>query len=197
MSDSIETTAAILTRLFKAPNALLGQEWLDSVASGWTPASLQSLVVSTGTLSASKTKELYGHYRTKTQMRGISGPYWHKDQGDKVKKELVRLNVDVLGRDERLKLLRTDAVGGVLLVTTVIDPDGATSRPFITILAALSVAIFIPPVSDNGVLYNDIWDTMVMERFAPELDKEVAHSPFLGAQEGFTRADALQPGMFQ
>ena len=197
MSDSIETTAAILTRLFKAPDALMGQDWLDSVASGWTPASLQSLVVTTGTLSASKTKELYGHYRTKTQMRGISGPYWHKEQGDKVKKELARLNVDVLGRDERLKLLRTDAVGGVLVVTTVIEPDGTTSPPFITILAAPSVATFVPPVSENGVLYNDVWDTMVLARFLPELDLEVAHSPFMGAQEGFSRADVLQPGMFQ
>ncbi len=45
--------------VFKAPNAVLGQEWLNSVESGWTPASLlQSLVVTNIMLNAAKTKEL-------------------------------------------------------------------------------------------------------------------------------------------
>ena len=189
MSDSTESSVAILTRLFTDPDAILGQEWLDSVESGWTTASLHRLVVTNGTLSAAKTKELYGHFWTKTQMKGISGPYWQKELVETVKKELkkelVRLNGTDLTMEERLKQLQTDSVGGILLVTKVIEEDGTTSKPFITILAAPSVATFIPPIGDNGVLYEDVWEETVLDRFKPKLVMEKAHCPVLGAQEGF------------
>ena len=82
MSESNETSAAILTRLFQATDAPLGQEWLDSVESGWTDSSLHSLVVTSGTISAAKAKELYGHFCTKTQMKSIPGPYLAEGPGD-------------------------------------------------------------------------------------------------------------------
>ena len=65
MSDLTETSAAILTHLFQDQDAPMGQEWLDTVESGWTDSSLHSLVVTSGTLSAAKANELYGHFRTK------------------------------------------------------------------------------------------------------------------------------------
>jgi hypothetical protein len=72
-----ETTAASLTRLFKGPAAKMGTTWTDTVTTGWTEASLHHLVMTKGTLSTAKTKDMYGHVRTKTQMRGITGsPYW-------------------------------------------------------------------------------------------------------------------------
>jgi hypothetical protein len=77
MSDS--TSAATLARLFKGPVARLGEKWIDSVIEGWTDAALHRRVLDTGTLGASKTKEMYGHFRTKTQMRGLAGPYWKED----------------------------------------------------------------------------------------------------------------------
>jgi hypothetical protein len=54
-----------------------------------------------------------------------------------------------------------------------------------------------PPFSENGVLFDDIWDPTVLERFKPLLVTEDLHCPILGAQEGFTRALKMQPGMFQ
>jgi hypothetical protein len=53
MSDSTESTAAIFTHLFRAKDAKLGKEWLDSVPSGWTDESLHHLVVTKGTITAS------------------------------------------------------------------------------------------------------------------------------------------------
>ena len=93
MSDpaTSETTPAILARLFRNPGALLGTTWLDSVAEGWTDSSLHSQVLSTGTLSVTKTKEIYGHFRRKTQMKGLPGPYWMPDPTDIVREEARRL----------------------------------------------------------------------------------------------------------
>jgi hypothetical protein len=55
MSDSTESTIAILNRLFQEAEARLGKAWLDSVASGWTEILLHSPVVTNGTLSVAKT----------------------------------------------------------------------------------------------------------------------------------------------
>ena len=196
MSDSTESTTAILTRLFKETDAPLGQEWLDSVPSGWTESSLHSLVVTSGTISAAKAKELYGHTRTKTQMKGISGPYWQKDLATTVTMEMARLNLATDDVESRLLKLRTDKVGGILLVTTIIAEDGLTSPPFITIIGAPSMATHSQPYADNGVLYDDVWDPSVLSRFTPGMKVEDAHCPLLGAQQGFSRAAKLKPGMF-
>jgi hypothetical protein len=198
MSDSTETSAAILTRLFQDSDAPLGQGWLDSVDHGWTEASLHHLVVTSGThMRAAEVRELYGHFRTKTQMKGIPGVYWKKeDQVQAASEELVRLNPTPMEAEKRLMQLRTDSVGGILLVTTVLEADGQPSGPFITILAAPSMATHTPPISDNGILYDDVWDATVLEPFKPALTTEDPHCPVMGAQEGKTRAAKLKPGMF-
>ncbi len=196
MSESNETSAAILTRLFQATDAPLGQEWLDSVESGWTDSSLHSLVVTSGTISAAKAKELYGHFRTKTQMKSIPGPYWLKDPVTSVTTELARLNRTTATVESRLLQLRTDKVGAILLVTTTLDEAGVPSDPFITIVGAPSMATHMQPYSDNGVLYEDVWDPSVMANFQPDLTMDDSHCPLLGAQQGFTRATKLKPGMF-
>jgi hypothetical protein len=92
MSDLTETSVAILTHLFKDPEAPLGKELLDSVDSGWTESSLHHLVVTSGTLSPDKAKELYSHFHTKTQMKSISGRYWQKDPVMAPKTELVEFD---------------------------------------------------------------------------------------------------------
>jgi hypothetical protein len=59
MTVSVEMNAAVLTHLFKDPDAPLGQTWWDNVTTGWTEASLHHLVVNTGTpLSVAKAKEV-------------------------------------------------------------------------------------------------------------------------------------------
>jgi hypothetical protein len=197
MSASTESIAASLTRLFRASDAMLGKVWLESVSSGWTSESLHSLVVTNGTISAAKTREIYGHFRTKTQMKSIPSPYSPLAPVPLVKKEMVRLNLTDLDVEERLNQLRTEKVGGMLLVTTVMNEDGTSSQPFLTCVAAPSMATFAPPLKENGVLYEDIWEKQVLERFFPALDPAVAHCPLMGAQQGFSRAASLKPGMFQ
>jgi hypothetical protein len=69
MTASTETAAASLARLFRGSDAIIGTDWLDSVKDGLTDTSHHRLVVSNGTLSAAKTRDMYGHYHTKTQMK--------------------------------------------------------------------------------------------------------------------------------
>jgi hypothetical protein len=87
MSENGETDAmAIVARLFKDKDALLGTERLDSVVgTGWKDSSLHHLVKKPGTLSATKMKETYGHFRTTTQKKGCEGPYWTPDPNVMVK----------------------------------------------------------------------------------------------------------------
>jgi hypothetical protein len=59
-----------------------------------------------------------------------------------VKEELAWLNLIDLDADERLTQLRMDRVGGILLVTTVVNEDGTNNLPFVTVVAAPSVAMF-------------------------------------------------------
>ena len=87
MTDPSETSPAIVARLFCAPDAILGSTWLDSVALGWTYTSLHRTVIDSGTLSATKTKEIYGHFMTKTAMKGLTGTYWLQDPTDTVRDE--------------------------------------------------------------------------------------------------------------
>ena len=60
----------------------MGQEWLDTVESGWTDSSLHSLVVTSGTLSAAKAKELYGHFRSQNTDEEPSWPVLVEGSGD-------------------------------------------------------------------------------------------------------------------
>jgi hypothetical protein len=166
MSDT--TSAATLARLFKGPDARLGKQWIDLMIEGWTDAALHRRVLDTGTLSGSKTKEMYGHFRTKTQMRGLAGPYWTEDPVDVVDKETKRLNVTTLDVPKRLQQLRTDKIGGILVVMKLADKNGATI-PFLTLLAAPSVATFNPTTGDAGVILDDIWDKKALEDFHPDL----------------------------
>jgi hypothetical protein len=198
MTVLVETNAAIVNRLFKAPDAPLGQAWLDTVTPGWTEASLHHLVVTTGTpLSAAKAKEVYGHFRTKQQRNGISGPYWTQDLTVTPNDEFVRLNTTTDDGEKRLLQLRTDKIGGVLVATRMLDADGTSTGPFITIVAAPSVMTHLPPVGENGLIFEDVWDPAVLSRFAPLLDMEKPHCPLMGAQEGFIRMKKFKPGMVQ
>jgi hypothetical protein len=83
------------------------------------------------------------------------------DPGPMEKKDLIWLNMIDLDIDERLTQLRTDWVGGLLLVTMVVNEDGTKSPPFVLIVAAPSAAtlIFTKSMYENGVFYEDVWDT--------------------------------------
>jgi hypothetical protein len=192
MTETSETSSAIVARLFRAPDALLGSEWLDSVASGWTDTSLHRHVIESGTLSATKTKELYGHFITKTAMKGTTGTYWLQKPQDTVREEAKRLNVPVVDTQKRLQQLRTDKIGGILLVTQIMTSDGM-GIPFITVLAAPSLATVNLQTGDAGVLLEDIWDDTILSAFKPDLVMSDVHCPLIGAQEGFSRSLKVDP----
>jgi hypothetical protein len=167
----------------------MGTTWTDTVTTGWTEASLHHLVMTKGTLSTAKTKDLYGHVRTKTQMRGIAGsPYWIQNPLEEMAREITRLNKTPFETVDRLKQLRMDKIGGILLVTQVIDETEGKGVPFITILAAPSTTTFNETTGDVGVTLDDIWDPKVLQAFQPGLDTSQVHCPVVGAQEGFSRS---------
>jgi hypothetical protein len=77
MSNSNETATAILLAGFlHGSEASIGMEWLDSVEGGLSNTSLHCLVVSSSTLGAAKTHDMYGHFDTKTQIKLTPVCYW-------------------------------------------------------------------------------------------------------------------------
>jgi hypothetical protein len=188
MTASTETAAASLARLFRGSDAILGTDWLDSVEDGLTDTSHHRLVVSNGTLSAAKTRDMYGHYRTKTQMKSKPCRYWKEDPTIGLKEDSKTINDPAMDEKTRLDLLRTGAIGGILLVTRMFDDTGAKTVPFITILAAPALATCDPTSSDQGVLFEDVWDETALTGFDLTIDLTTANCPVLAAQEGFSRS---------
>jgi hypothetical protein len=191
MIDSPETAAASLARLFRGSDAILGTDWLDSVGDGLTDTSYHHLVVSTGTLSAAKMRDMYGHYRTKTQMKSKPCRYWKEDPTISLQHDTQTINDPTMNEKTRIQLLRTGAIGGILLVTRLFGDNGATTVPFITILAAPALATCDPTTAETGVLLEDLWDETALKGFDPNLDLTSAQCPLLAAQQGFSRSSAV------
>jgi hypothetical protein len=191
MTGSTETAAAIVARLFRPPDAILGSEWIESVQVGLSDTCLHRLVVSNGTPAAAKTRDMYGHFRTKTQMKSASGPYWLAAPIPVLSKDALALNDPTLDSASRLHLLRTGPVGGFLVVTQLFDSEGMVTEAFITILAAPSVATYRRDAPDPGILLDDVWEEAALQGFHPTLDTSVSHCPVLAAQEGYSRDPSL------
>ncbi len=187
MTGAPETTAAIVARLFRSPTASLGSDWVDSVQVGLSDTSLHRLVVSNGTPSAAKMRDMYGHFRTKTQMKHTPGRYWKETPAPVLSKDALDLNDPTHDPYSRLHSLRTGNVGGILVVTQLFELGGPVTAPFITILAAPSVATYRQETTDQGIILDDVWDDTALQGFAPTLVTSVAHCPILAAQEGYSR----------
>jgi hypothetical protein len=74
-----ETSAEALSRLFLAPTAPLGQTWLTSTGNIVSNESLHCLVMASTIPSIAKARNMYGHFRTASQMNKVSGIYWKPD----------------------------------------------------------------------------------------------------------------------
>ena len=188
-----ELPAAIVARLFRGPNASLGTDWVDSVQVGLSDTSLHRLVISNGTPTAARTRDMYGHFRTKTQMKHTPGRYWKEAPVPLLSSEAIDLNDTSIDPHSRLHLLRTGSVGGILLVTQLFDTNGSVTREFITILAAPSVVTYRPETTDHGIILDDLWDDSALQGFDPALVTSTAHCPVLAAQEGYSRDPSLLP----
>jgi hypothetical protein len=134
---------------------------------------------------------MYGHFRSKTQMKSVPGRYWQENPTPGIQTEVERLNAPDLDAASRLRLLRTGSVGGILVVTRLYDSTGPTTVPFLTILAAPAVTTYDETSVDQGVILEDLWDDSALAGFDPTLDAPGTNCPVLAAQEGFSRDPTL------
>jgi hypothetical protein len=94
-----------------------------------------------------------------------------------------------------LNSLRTEAVGGILLVTQQFSADGTASSSYITIVAAPALATLGHLDNANPPVYclSDFWDDTVLQPFGLPVDQTL-HCPLMAAAEGFSRKVKL-PGI--
>jgi hypothetical protein len=107
---------------------------------------------------------------------------------DETAVEIRRLNNTTLNVVQRLKQLRMDTIGGILLVTQVVDAKDGKEIPFLTVLAAPSATTFNETTGDVGMILDDIWEPSVLQALHPDLDTSVVHCSVVGAQEDFSRS---------
>jgi hypothetical protein len=74
-------------------------------------------------------------------MKGIAGHYWMPDPLDFVQEETIQLNTITVDSQQRLQQLRTDKIGGLLVVTMIVTATG-NGIPFLMVLVAPSVVTF-------------------------------------------------------
>jgi hypothetical protein len=130
-------------RMFLDPEAPLGQTWLNSDSSLMSAESLHALALNANIPLIVKAQNMYGHFRTASHMNKVSGRYWKLEPEllAYLEKEPLGLNPQPLQTSmEHLQTLHTDAVGGIISVTKQYSNDGLASSPFITIVAAPSLA---------------------------------------------------------
>jgi hypothetical protein len=142
---------------------------VDSVRSGWSVDSLHRLVVSTGTVRGTKTRDIYGHFWTATHMGHTDGTDWSKDPTARIITKALALNDVRMSREARLHQLRTAAVGGILLVTQIPGVHSAEQEAFITIIASVSVAAYAQDAADASLIYDGIWDELAIAALPSQL----------------------------
>ena len=191
MIGNTETTAAILARLFCGTTASMGTNWVDSVQVGMSDTCLHSLVVSNGTPSAAKTRDMDGHFRMKTQMKHMLGCYWKEAPIPFVSQDALKLNDPAIDTTACLHQICTDSIGGILLVTRLFDATGPIDGALITIVGAPSLVTYSADAADSGLILDDIWDENALGGFDPALVTSIPHCPVLTATEGYSRDTTL------
>jgi hypothetical protein len=121
--------------------------------------------------------------------------YWLPDPMETVREEAKRLNMMLMDPQKRLHQIRTDKIGGILVVTQIVTSSG-TGIPFLTVLAAPSGVTVNFQTGDDGILLEDVCDATVLSAFQPDLVTSDIHCPLIGAQEGFSRLMKLDPKIF-
>ena len=150
--SSIEPTTEVLERLFLATDAPLGEAWLLSASIPLSSDSLHHLVLTSKIPSIIQARNSYGHFRTASQMHKASGLHWPSAAGliAALQHEPLRLNPQPVSPAlARLKMLHSDTIGGVLLVTTHYFSYGSISDPYITIIAAPACSTLGPFSADD------------------------------------------------
>ena len=131
-------------------------------------------------------------------MNKVPGKYWQPEPSLSalIQQESLRLNPQPPSNPlERLKALRSDDIGGLLVVTQQFAPDGVSTEPYITIVAAPSLATLgiLDAAHPPGLVYSEFWDEEVLASYALPAAPG-PHCPFMAAAEGFSRKVKL-PGI--
>jgi hypothetical protein len=176
--SSVSPAPEVLKHLFLAEDALLGQTWLQYTCIPLSANSLHHLVLALKTPSVVKAREAYGHFRTASQMNKVPGKYWQPEPSlsTLIQQESLLLNPqpasDLL---EQLNSLHLDDIGGLLVVTQQFAPDGISTKPYITIVAAPSMAT---------LGYSKFWDEELLASYTiPEVPRSALS--FRGSGRGF------------
>jgi hypothetical protein len=196
--SSTAPAPADFSRLFLATDAPMGKTWLLSTRIPLTKAALHHLALESKIPSIAKARDAYGHFRTASQMNKVPGRYWQLDSDLKTSlaQSSLLLNPQPVPTPmARLSSLRSDAIGGILLVTQQYAPDGTTSVPYITVVAAPALATLGPldVTHPPGYSFSDFWDEDVLAPFGLPADPAL-HCPFMAAAEGTSRQVKL-PGI--
>jgi hypothetical protein len=188
----------VFNRLFLAADAPMGQTWLLSTRIPLSDEALHYRALASKVPSVAKARDAYGHFRTANQMNKVPGRYWqpNPDLTNLLEQTSKLLNPHSMPTTMgRLSSLRSDAIGGILLVTQQYAPDGTTSEPYITVVAAPAMATLgsLDDSNPPGYSFSDFWDDAVLSQLGLPADPAL-HCPFMAAAEGISRKVKL-PGI--
>jgi hypothetical protein len=130
----------------------MGQTRLLSTRIPLLDAALHHLALASKVPLITKARDAYGHFCTARQMNKVSGRYW---QPDPDVMNLLKQTYQLLNPQSaptpmvRLSSLRSDAIGGILLVTQQYAPDGTTSQPYITTVGAAPAMATLGLLDEN------------------------------------------------
>jgi hypothetical protein len=195
--SSVAPVPEAFKRLFLATDAPMGQTWLHSTRIQLTDLALHRQALAGKVPPPAKARNAYGHVRTASQMNKVPGKYWQPEPDLKasIQENSKLLNPQTMPSPmARLTSLSSEAVGGILLVTQQFLSDGTTTTPYITVVAAPSLAT-LGEVDANhpaGLSSSDYWDDTVLTPFALPADPNL-HCPLMAAAEGASRKVKL-PG---
>jgi hypothetical protein len=98
MSTVNKTPQEVLQRLFLATDAPLCQTWLTLAKQPISSDALHGLILDSKIPSVVKAQNMYGHFRTASQMNKVSGPYWKPEAelAAHLELETRRLNPPIL-----------------------------------------------------------------------------------------------------
>jgi hypothetical protein len=155
-------------------------------------------VIASGHIEISQAKAAYGHWRTKMQSKSDPALHYSKSPANLpayLSSQLQALNpTTLILMKPCIDILLTEPVGCILVVTQLINPANATAPgpPVIMLVATPSMAnIGLQSKEDSlGILYEGLWDSLVLEPLESFQNPEEPHCPVLAASEGFSRSVA-------
>jgi hypothetical protein len=196
--SSVAPVPEVFPCLLLATDAPMGQTWRLSTRIPLTELALHHQALASKVPSIAKARDPSGHFRTANQMNKVPGRYWkpEPDLSASIQQNSQLLNPQLMPTPmTRLISLSSEAVGGILLVTQQFAPDGTMTEPYITVVAAPSLATLgmVDANHPPGLSLSDFWDNTVLTPFGLPADSNL-HCPFMAAAEGVSRKVKL-PGI--